>query len=280
MKLKTGKFEGLNGCQLYYKTWFPDEPPKATIVIVHGAGEHIDRYKNLVDVLTKSGYALLGYDQRGHGRSEGKLGHIYSWDDYRGDLRIFINKAKQIVPDSPIFVLGHSLGSLIVLDYMIHYSDGISGAIISGTSLDPEDAAPPFQVFMAKVLSGIYPTFSLKIPLSGKGLSRDLQVAKAYNEDPLVHWERTARWGTECLKVIKYIESNPDKIDIPILFVHGEKDPLVTAKGAQHFFDRIRDIDKTIYIYKDNLHETLNDLDYMEVIADIEKWLVDHTDSA
>jgi len=280
MKIETGVFEGLNDCQLYYKTWLPTESPKATLVIVHGAGEHIDRYQNLVEILGTSGYALMGYDQRGFGRSKGKRGHINSWDEYRGDLQIFINKVNQLVPDRPMFILGHSLGSLIVLDYIMHNSDGLSGAIISGTALDPKDASPPFQLLMAKVLTGIYPAFSIKVPLPGMSLSRNPQVAKAYDEDPFVHWQRTARWGTECLKVIDYIESNPYKISIPIFFVHGEKDPLVTVDGAKRFFDRIRYPDKTIHIYKDNLHETLNDLDFLEVITDIETWLEDHSEPA
>jgi alpha-beta hydrolase superfamily lysophospholipase len=279
MKTETGIFEGLNRCQLYYKIWLPDEIQKAVLVIVHGAGEHIDRYKNLVDALQTDGYVIAGYDHRGHGRSEGKRGHINSWDEYRGDLEKFIHKANQILPDKPKFILGHSLGSLIVLDYIIHQSEGLSGAIISGTSLDPADAAPPFLKLVAKVLSGIYPSFSMKVPLPGSSLSRDPQTAQAYDEDPMVHRQRTARWGTECLKAIDYIESNPDKIRIPVLFLHGEEDPLVTVEGAQQFFDRIKFTDKSIHIYKGNLHETHNDLDYLEVIADIKNWMAEHTKS-
>jgi alpha-beta hydrolase superfamily lysophospholipase len=280
MKEDTGYFEGVDRIQLFYKTWIPDDPPKAVLAIIHGSGEHLDRYKNLVDALVPAGFMLAGYDQRGHGRSEGQRCHVNSWDEYRGDLRIFINKVNQMVQDRSLFLLGHSLGSLIVLDYIIHHSDGISGAILSGTSLDPADAAPPFLKLLAKALSGIYPAFTLEVPFPGKSLSRDPQVAKAYDEDPLVHRDRTARWGTECLKVIDQIETNPDKINIPVLFVHGEKDPVVTVDGAQRFFDRINYDDKSIHIYKDNLHEPHNDLDYMEVISDIEKWLVDHSSGA
>ena len=144
MKQNTEKFNGVDGCQLYYKSWEPEETLKAKLIIVHGAGEHIDRYENLVNALPESGYVVVGYDQRGHGRSEGQRGHINSWDEYRGDLEVFIDEVNQMYPEIPVFVLGHSLGSLIVLDYIIHQTEGIKGAIISGTALAPKDAAPPF----------------------------------------------------------------------------------------------------------------------------------------
>ena len=89
MKHQSGKVNGVGGTELYYKSWSSDESPKAKLIIVHGAGEHIDRYQNLVDVLPDLGYVVIGYDQRGHGRSDGQRGHINSWDEYRGDLKSF-----------------------------------------------------------------------------------------------------------------------------------------------------------------------------------------------
>jgi len=276
MEQTSGNFEGVNGCKLYYKTWLPEGNPKATLIIVHGVGEHIDRYENLVNGLVQSGYALAGYDLRGHGRSEGQRGYISSWEDYRGDLREFIKKARQMLPNIPMFVMGHSLGSLIVLDYIIHDSDDLSGAVLSGTALVPVDAGPPVQKFLAQLLSGIYPTFSMKVPTPGNSLSRDPKVAKAYDEDPMVFEDRTARWGAESFKAIKRIEANADKIRMPVLFIHGEKDPQVSVEGAQRFYDRVEYADKTLRIYKDNLHEPHNDLDYPKVVAYIEQWLSKH----
>jgi alpha-beta hydrolase superfamily lysophospholipase len=276
MEQSAGNFDGINGCKLYYKTWLPEEHPKAALVIVHGAGEHIDRYHNVVSALLESGYALVGYDQRGHGRSEGLRGHINSWNEYRGDLDKFIKMTRQMLPEMPLFILGHSLGALIVLDYLIYYPEGLSGAILSGTPLDPVDAAPPVQEFLAKLLSGIYPTFSLKIPLPGKSLSRDVQVSQAYDQDPMVFWKRTARWGAESLKTIERIKNNTDQISIPVLFLHGEKDPLSSAAGTQRYFEQLSYADKTLHIYPDTLHEPHNDLDHQVVIEDMEQWLSSH----
>lgn len=276
MKQSTGNFEGINACKLSYKTWAPEGQPKAVLIIVHGAGEHIDRYQNVVNGLEESGYALAGYDQRGHGRSEGQRGRINSWNEYRGDLGEFIKMTMQMFPDTPQFILGHSLGSLVVLDYLLYHQEGLSGAILSGTSLDPVDAAPPVQKFLAQLLFGIYPTFSLKIPLPGKSFSRDTQVVMAYDQDPMVYWERTARWGAESLKAIERIKNNTDQIKIPVLLLHGEQDLLVSAEGAQRYCERLSTADKTMRIYPETLHEAHNDLDHRTVVADMVQWIAGH----
>ena len=276
MKEQTGHFEGVNRFQLFYKAWLPDDPPKAVLAIVHGAGEHIDRYKNLVDALVPAGFMLTGYDQRGHGRSEGQRGHINSWNEYREDLRIFLALAGKLAPGLPLFLYGHSHGSLEVLDYILHYPEGLAGAIISGTALDPKEAAPPHLVLLAKALSGIVPSFSLKVKLEGSSVSRNPQVAKDYMEDSLVHWYRSVRWGTESLKIIEWIKSRAGEINLPVLFLHGECDALVTAAGAQRFFGQIQNPDKAIPISRGGQPEPHNDLDYKQVISDIESWMDSH----
>ena len=187
---QTGHFVDYKGLRLFKKTWLPDGPPKAVLAIIHGAGEHIDRYQNLVDGLVPDGFILAGYDQCGHGKSEGQRGHINSWEEYREDLACFIGELRELMPTLPVFLYGHSMGSLILLDYLLHYPDDLQGAILSGTAIYPLDAAPPFLVRVAKVMSRIIPNFSLKVKLEGSALSRDPEVAAAYMNDPLVHWTR------------------------------------------------------------------------------------------
>jgi alpha-beta hydrolase superfamily lysophospholipase len=276
MKEQTGHFEGVKGLQLFWQAWLPDGPPKAVLAIVHGVGEHIGRYGNMVAALVPSGYLLAGFDQRGHGRSEGQRGHINSWDEFREDIHTFLAIARQLAPGLPLFLYGHSQGSLEVLDYILHDPSGLAGAIISGTALEPLDAAPPHLVLVAKLLSGIAPTFSLKDNLDGSSVSRDPQVAKAYNEDPLVFWTRSVRWGTEGLKTIAFIKSHAGEINLPMLFLHGENDPLVSVAGAQHCYEQVRSTDKTIHTYPAGLHEPHNDLCREQVMSDIRTWLDRH----
>jgi len=273
---KSEYFEGVNGSQLYYRVWKPDGAAKAVLVIVHGVGEHIDRYKNFTNVLPGHGYAVFGFDLRGHGRSDGKRGHIQSWEEYRGDLRNFFKLVYDQAPDLPVFLFGHSLGSLIALDYLLRYPEGLKGAIISGNALLPTEAAPPMLKMIAKALSGISPAFTMKVTLKGDSLSRNPEEAQAYEKDPMVHWQRTARWGTECLQEIEWIDCRASEIKIPMLFVHGGCDPLVSVEGTRDYFERISFPDKTLYVYPDCLHEPHNDLEYQKEISDILGWMDVH----
>jgi alpha-beta hydrolase superfamily lysophospholipase len=278
MKEIENTFEGIDGCRLYYRAWCPDDDKaKAVMVITHGVGEHIKRYQNFVDALVPAGYIVTGYDHRGHGCSEGQRGHINCWDEYTNDLNCFRKLTRDSYPGLPIFLYGHSMGSLIVLDYLIKNDQELAGAILSGIAIEVSDAAPAHLVLLAKVLSGVLPRFSMKMDLQGSSLSRDSRTAAAYMEDPLVHWDRTARWGTEMLKVIDRIKAQVSKITLPVLIVHGECDPITLSEGAKYCYEQMSSKDKTYKLYKDCLHEPHNDLDYKVVAADIKKWLDAHS---
>ena len=113
----------------------------------------------------------------------------------------------------------------------------------------------------------------MKIALDGSFLSRDPQVATAYNTDPLVHWQRSARWGTEFLDRIEWLKENFKRIELPVLFLHGECDPVVSVEGARRMHKDIWSKDKTIHIYPEGLHEPHNDIQHEQVGADIRTWL-------
>ncbi len=276
MKHTTGSFEGMKGCRLFYQAWLPEGTPRAILAIVPGSGDHCGRYQNLVEGLVPAGYAVAGYDHRGFGRSGGRRGHIDSWDEYRGDLRLFLDLAGRLLPGLPLFLYGYSHGSLVVLDYVLRHADGLSGAILVGTGIEPAAAAPAWQVLLAKALSPILPTFSARVAFEASSLSRDPQVVKACKEDPLWHWKRSARFASETLKVIDWIRNRPGEIRLPVLFLHGELDPLVKAAGVRRFFEQIPYPDKAIHVYPGALHELHNDLDHEQVVNDVARWIAAH----
>ncbi len=276
MKQDEGVFQGAGGIELYFRCRRPDGETRGVLAIVHGHGEHSGRYANVVDALVPRGYAVYGFDHRGHGRSPGRRGHIDSWAQYRGDVEAFLRLIESREPHRPVFLMGHSMGALVALDYLIHDSKGIRGAIISGAPIEPAGIAKPALVLMSRLLSRVCPRFPLRLALDTSALSRDEAVVRAYVDDPLVHGRFTARWGTESLAAVARIKARAAEVDVPVLFVHGEADRLNLLIGIRDFFPKVASTDKTLRIYPEMFHEPHNDFGYDRYLSDLERWLTEH----
>lgn len=275
MQGQEGIYTGSDGQGLFYRRWRPDKP-KAILVVVHGFGEHSGRYANLVNHLVPQGYTLYISDLRGHGRSPGQRGHIDSWRDYWLDLALFRHSIEMVEPRLPMFLYGHSMGSLIVLDYLSHQTPGLRGAIVSGVLLEPGQPASPLLVWFARLLSHYWPAAPLRLNLNVNALSRDPEVVRAYRSDPLVHNRVSARWGTEVLQTIESVKAHVKDIRDPLLILHGEADNINKVEGARWLFREIPFTDKELHIYPGGYHEPHNDLDKAQVLQDIAEWLERH----
>jgi alpha-beta hydrolase superfamily lysophospholipase len=271
-----GAFTGAGGVELYYQCWKPDDRAKAAVGIVHGVREHSGRYAGMADHLTPHGYAVYCFDNRGHGRSPGQRGHINAWQEYRDDTDAFMALVRAEAPDLPLVLLGHSMGALVALDYLLYHPEGLRGAIISGAPLEPIDATKPVQLAIARVLSRIRPTLSMTSKFGGEAVSRDPAVAEAYDTDPLVHNQSSVRWGMEFLATIDRVKSRATEVKLPILMLHGGDDRIVSPNGSRRLFEQIGSTDKELKVYPDRFHEAHNDIGREEVLADIVLWLDAH----
>ena len=276
MKHRQERFQGQSGINLFSQSWHPESEPKAAMAIVHGVAEHSDRYQNLVDNLVDLGCALYAFDQRGHGRSEGQRSYIESWDEYRADLGTFLSLVREHQPTLPLFTYGHSMGALVILDYLLHGFNGLTGVIVSGSPIDSSDAASPALVATARVLSVIWPTFSLSTPINPAHLSCDARVVQAYQEDPEVSKALPVRWGTEYLRTQEWVKKHASEIEIPILIVHGGDDLLCAPEGSQYLYNQISSDDKTLKIYPSYFHEIHNEPGHVIVMEDINTWIDAH----
>jgi alpha-beta hydrolase superfamily lysophospholipase len=269
-----GHREGFfRGAEAVEQHWQPDTEPRAIIVIVHGYGEHSGRYRNIVNPLVAHGYAVYGHDHRGHGRSPGQRVYINRWEEYREDLGCFLNTVGKQEPGRPVFLFAHSMGALVGLDFLLHYPQGVSGAIISGAPIEPAGVNDPFRIAIARILSGVWPRFSVNLGLDITALSRNPNVVKAYADDPLVSRMATARWGTEILNTVAWVKTHAAELTIPILFIHGESDRVNRVQGTRYLFQAARSADKTLRTYPGGYHEPHNDIDHEKVVADIREWL-------
>jgi alpha-beta hydrolase superfamily lysophospholipase len=230
---------------------------------------------NLVNQIVPSGVTVYAFDHRGHGRSAEKMvAHINSFDEYRGDVRAFVQMVTAAEANKPLFLMGHSIGGLIVTNYVLHYPDGLRGAIISAPPVGEVDVSPVLRA-VGKVMSVLKPDFAIGNGLDATGISRDPAAVAAYVNDPLVHDKVSARWSTEFFAAIDWTRAHAADFKLPVLMIHGDADSFVPIAGSRAFFAQIPQEDKTYITYEGGYHESLNDLHHAQAAADIKKWIID-----
>lgn len=266
-------FSGADGLTLYAQTWLPAVTPRALVAIVHGFGEHSGRYPHVVEGLTAQGYAIYGFDHRGHGRSPGQRGHINRFEEYREDVHAFLQWVQAQTPNQPLFVLGHSMGAFVVLSYLLHTPMELRGAIISAAPIEPAGVAKPHIVAMSRALSRLWPTLPISLNLELAAISRDPAAVQAYRTDPLVHGRASVRWGAECLAELAWVKQHAANLKLPLLIIHGEADRINLVAGSRWLFAQAMATDKTLLTYPGGYHELHNDLDHAQVVNDIGQWL-------
>jgi alpha-beta hydrolase superfamily lysophospholipase len=267
-----GTFKGADALLLYQQSWRPEGKAKANIAIVHGLGEHSGRYQNVVETFVPQGYAVWGLDLRGHGRTPGPRGHIDSWAQIREDVRAFLDMVMEADTGTPLILYGHSLGGLIVLEFVLHEDPGIQCLIVSAPSLDTSGISP-IKVAMAKMLSRVMPGLTLETGLEVAALSRQPEVVEAYVSDPLVHSKGTARMGAETFAAMAWTLEHAAEMSMPVLVIQGDADRLVSPKVVAEFFEKLTTPDKTLLQYPGGYHEPHNDLDKEKAFEDMLRWM-------
>jgi len=276
MRQIEGVVRGTGGLRLHLQAWLPEGSYTTLILIVHGVHENCRHYAHLVDYFVQRGTAVYGYDQRGHGRSEGQVGHIDAWSEYREDLRLVLQELRAREPGARIFLFCHSMGALVGTDFAEHYAEGYAGAVISGAPFEPVGIASPLLVFVARLMSRIAPRFSFNLGIHFEDVTRDPVEMRSLQEDPLVHHDVSARWGTESLRTVAEAKSASASIASPLLFVHGEADRLNAPHGTQAFFDALPLKDKSLRLYPGSFHNIHADEGWEAEMRDVEEWIAAH----
>lgn len=274
---ETDQFEGSDGTTLFYRKYVP-EVERLRVVVSHGLGEHSGRYGHVVDTLCPMGASLWIHDHRGHGRSQGKRGHINDFDDYLKDLKILIEMAGMDRTDGlPLLLLGHSMGGLIALSFVRKHPGHIDGLIVSSPLLGVPKPPPPILNAAARILSIVWPTLSLNNQLDPTRISHDDAEVRAYVQSKWVHSKISARWFVRCMAEIDATGGSPEAIDTPILMQIAGDDQLVSTPAALAYFDTLTVADKTLFHYENLYHEIYNERlpEREKVLADFKQWVED-----
>jgi alpha-beta hydrolase superfamily lysophospholipase len=271
MKTFDWKWKSRDGLELSALGWAP-ETPKAVVVLVHGHGEHIDRYQHVADAFVNAGYAMQAFDLRGHGKSAGQRGHTPAYENLMDDIADFIGDAKKRYPGLPVFLYGHSMGGNQVINFALRSPQGLKGVIATGPWLRLAFDPPAAQVMVAKLLNNIAPSFSLASGLSQEALSRDPLVVSKYAADPLVHDKISVRLYTGMYANGLSALERAAELKVPMLLMHGSADKLTSAKASQEFAQKAGKL-VTLRIWDGFYHEIHNEPEKVEVIQTMVDWM-------
>jgi alpha-beta hydrolase superfamily lysophospholipase len=278
-----------------FTRWWPIDDPRGVVLISHGASEHSGRYDRFARALNTAAFAAVALDQRGHGRTvpatpRGVMGPG-GGDAVVGDLHELRAAARATFGlDAPMFLFGHSLGSLIALAYLARHADGLAGSVLCGMATDVDGAsalAPLLQGFAVMrdepakdLLAANNAAFEpARTPFDW--LSRDPDEVDRYIADPMCGDDNPLTYGylIDLFDVVAPACDQLASISCPIFVIAGDHDPVAgMGANARTLADALEaaDVPVELKLYEGARHELLNETNRDQVTDDIVDWLQSH----
>lgn len=265
------KFAGVGGLNIFVRSWRPEGEARGVVAIVHGFNSHSGYYGWAAEQLAADGLAVYALDLRGRGRSDGERFYVEKVADYVDDVATFVSLAKSREPGLPVFVLGHSAGGVISCLYALEHQAGLAGLVCESFAL--QVYAPDFAVAVLKGLSHVAPHAHV-LRLKNEDFSRDPEVVRAMNEDPLIADEvQPTLTAAVMARASDRLTKEFPLITLPVLILHGAADKVTRPGGSRLFYDAAGSADKSLRLYEGHAHDLLNDFDRELVMADIKGWI-------
>jgi alpha-beta hydrolase superfamily lysophospholipase len=263
---------GGQGLALFRRSWLPREPERV-IVLVHGLAEHSGRYEHFGAWFAARGCAVHAYDLRGHGRSEGRRGHLRRFRDHLDDLDALFAAVRAEHPGVRPHLIGHSLGGLVVTSFLCEREPELASAVTSGAALEVSKELSGGRALAARLLRRVAPRLALPLGLDPNGLSIDQEVSRAYVADPLVFRRVTTSLAVESMEAIERTAACAARVRTPILMMHGEDDPICPVTATRRFFEGLTVEPREIRIYPGLRHEIFNEPDHERIFEDVLSWI-------
>ncbi|HUI87494.1 MAG TPA: lysophospholipase [Anaerolineales bacterium] len=273
MKHFESNWQNKEGLNFYVQGWEPEKKPKAAVALIHGFGEHTGRYAHVGGAFSQAGYALNGFDLRGHGKSGGVRGHTPSYNALMDDIADFLLLVEKRYPGVPRFLYGHSMGGNQVLNFCLRRKPDVVGAIATGAWLKLASDPPALQVTLARTMNSMMPSLTQNSDLDTAALSHDPKIAEAYIHDPLVHSKISARLFTSIYESGLWALDHAAEFPVPLLLMHGTHDRITSFAASEAFAKRAGKI-VTWHPWDGLYHEIHNEPEQAEVISVMVHWLV------
>lgn len=264
-----------DGARLAVRRLRPDREPRATVLLVHGWGEHSGRYGHAAAWLASRGCDVTGFDHRGHGRSTGRRGDVARFAQYLADV-VALRRRLQAEAPGPQVLLGHSFGGLVVLRYLETAPEDLAGAICTSPFVEVAMPVPAWKRSLGRALVNILPAVKVPTGLVLEHICTDPAVVEAARTDPLCHQVMTPRAYHEITAAQRALPAERHGIGVPLHVAMAGDDRIVSTPATQAFLARLGG-PVSSRVYPGLFHEILNERepDRAPVLADIAAWLDD-----
>lgn len=212
--------------------------PRYILGIVHGLGEHGQRYAHVADYFVADGATVLAIDQRGHGRTGGGLPHFDAYLDDIGTLESYLHR---VYPGIPVLLYGQSLGGSVVINYAMRRKHKLAGIIACSPLLRTTFPPPAWKLSVARLLGRWWPGLTLSTAIVPKELSRDPRSVAAYVEDSMVHQRVSAALGLSMLEAGQWAIDHASELETPLLLMHGTDDRITSCQASGEFAEQAKE---------------------------------------
>lgn len=261
-----------DGQELFAQCWDAGADALACILLVHGMGEHSSRYDKWASSLAETGFSVVSFDMRGHGKTPGARGSASNYNVLLKDIDFLIEHAKVLCQEKPLFLYGHSFGGNLVINYAITRTTKLAGIIVTSPWLELSQLPPRHKVLAAKILHRFVPGLISKSGLRAEYISRELKEVHRYRTDPYVHGNISVGLYMQAYERGLLAKRSIYKINVPLLILHGTADNITSCKASRDFV--MNSGDKTTFIeIEGGYHELHNDSDRERVFSHITNWL-------
>lgn len=270
-----GKRRG-NLPDLYYASAMPSGGAKAVLGIIHGYADHGARYRHVMGALAEHGIGSIAIDLRGHGRALGPRGFCSRFDEFLDDARELRRLVDERARGLPQFLFGHSFGGLVATTSVLDNAGPFKGLVLSAPFFGLALEVPRVKLLAGRLASRLYPKLGLPTGLEGKDMTHDAEKARAYDEDPLVFKNATARWFTETVGAQERALANAARLSLPLYVAFGTGDRVASMASAKRVFAAAGSADKTWDAREGLFHEVLNEPSWKDLVESIARWITSH----
>ncbi len=265
--------------RLFWQRYVP-RTPRATVIVLHGGGDHSGRYPAIVTALVREGFEAALVDLRGHGQSDGRRWYVDSFGDYVSDFDAFHEKLKREHPDRPRFVVAHSQGALVAALWAMGREHGVGGFVLSSPFFGFAIRPPLLKELGARLVGKVVPWLPIATGIDFGSLTSDEELQGWTARDHLYSRTTTPRWFTESKRAHAEALGRAGEFRAPLLVLAAGADPIADLSATRRFVDAAGSADKRLAVYDGFRHEIFNERERARPIGDAVEWLSQRASAA